>query len=399
MRPTRALIDMDALRRNLARVREAAPSRRVIAIIKADGYGHGLCRVASALEEADAFGVACVEEASLLRAAGVEKRILLLEGFFSAEELSTIARLRLDLVVHNKEQLRQLLDASLDWPAAIWLKIDTGMHRLGFPPEEAREAWYRLAGNHNVAGPVRVFTHLACADDPSDNRTPQQMACFRDALEGVDAETSAANSAGILSWQETHGDWVRPGIMLYGVSPFMEGTGADHGLSPVMTLSTALLAVNRCRRGDAVGYGATYVCPEDMPVGVAAIGYGDGYPRHAPAGTPVLLNGRRVPLIGRVSMDMITLDLRDQPDARSGDPVTLWGLGLPVEEIARQAGTIAYELLCGVTPRVVREAVGSSQLAAASGQGIARRSAGGKKGAIRSGRRAPGGRKGAGRSK
>ncbi len=368
MRPTRALIDMDALRRNLARVREVAPAQRVIAIIKADGYGHGLCRVASALEQADAFGVACVEEGSLLRAAGVEKRILLLEGFFSAEELSTIAQLGLDLVVHNKEQLRQLLDASLDWPVAVWLKIDTGMHRLGFPPEEAREAWYRLAGSHNVAGPVRAFTHLACADDPSDNRTAQQMACFRDVLEGVDAETSAANSAGILSWPETRGDWVRPGIMLYGVSPFMDGTGADQGLSPVMTLSTALLAVNRCRRGDAVGYGATYVCPEDMPVGVAAIGYGDGYPRHAPAGTPVLLNGRRVPLIGRVSMDMITLDLRDQPDARPGDPVMLWGPGLPVEEIARQAGTLAYELLCGVAPRVERVAVGGSQLAAGGGQ-------------------------------
>ncbi len=376
MRPTRALIDTDALRRNLGRVHVAAPGRRVIAIIKADGYGHGLCRVAHALDQADAFGVACVEEGSRLRGAGIEKRILLLEGFFSADEISAVSELGLDLVVHNQDQLSQLLGASLDWPVAVWLKIDTGMHRLGFRPEVAREAWQRLADSHNVAGPVRILTHLACADDLSDDSTPRQMSRLREAVGGLDAEISTANSAGILGWPGTHGDWVRPGIMLYGISPFAQGVGMDEGLSPVMTLGTSLLAVNRCSRGDAVGYGASYVGPEDMPVGVAAIGYGDGYPRHAPSGTPVLLNGRRVPLIGRVSMDMITLDLRSQPHAGPGDPVVLWGPGLPVEEVARQAGTIAYELLCGVAQRVIREEAGGI---AAGGQ----RAAGGKKGAGR----------------
>ena len=368
MRPTRALIDTDALRRNLGCVRKATGGRRVIAIIKADGYGHGLCRVAHALEGADAFGVACLEEGSRLRAAGVEKQILLLEGFFSADELRDIAQLGLDLVLHNEEQLRQLLEASLDWPVTVWLKVDTGMHRLGFRPEQARGAWQRLVGSHNVAEPVRVLTHLACADDLTDYATSKQMARLRQAIAGVDAEVSAANSAAVLGWPETHGDWVRPGIMLYGVSPFPDGSGVEQGLSPVMTLRTSLLAVNRCCRGDAVGYGASFVCPEDMPVGVAAIGYGDGYSRHVPQGTPVLLNGRRVPLIGRVSMDMITLDLRTQPQARPGDPVILWGPDLPVEEVARQVGTIAYELLCGVAQRVVREEVGSGQGLTGSGQ-------------------------------
>ncbi len=360
-RPALARIDIDAFQQNLSRAREAAPHQQVIAVVKADGYGHGLCRVASALTNADAFGVASLEEARQLREAGIEKRILLLEGFFSADELSMVARLGLDLVIHNEEQLGALEAASLARPVSVWLKIDTGMHRLGFAPEKARHIWYRLAGGRNVDGPVRAFTHLACADDPADERTHEQMTQLRKALAGIETEISAANSAGILGWPETHGDWVRPGIMLYGVSPFLQGDGMDCGLMPVMTVSTDLIAVHQCYAGDAVGYGATYVCPEDMMVGVAAIGYGDGYPRHAPSGTPVLLNGRRVPLIGRVSMDMITLDLRTQPDARAGDPVILWGPDLPVEEIARQAGTIAYELLCGVTPRVRKETVSVRQ--------------------------------------
>jgi alanine racemase len=351
-RPARALIDLDALAHNLQRVRQAAPSRRVIAIVKAEAYGHGLARVAGALNEADAFGVASVEEGTRLRDAGCRRPILLLEGFFSPEEILPISQLGLDVVLHHRLQMDWLEAASLPEPVRVWVKVDTGMHRLGFPPGEVAEVWGRLGRSPNVAGPVRAMTHLACADDRDDPRTQEQVARFAKTVQGIRAEISIANSAGILAWPQTHGDWIRPGIMLYGVSPFIGGIGADEGLQPVMTLSTRLIAVNRCRPGDAVGYGATWECPEAMNIGVAAVGYGDGYPRHLPNGTPVLVNGRRVPLVGRVSMDMITLDLRTEPEARPGDPVVLWGPDLPVEEIARRAGTIAYELLCGVTSRV-----------------------------------------------
>jgi alanine racemase len=365
-RPARALIDLDALGHNLRRVRQVAPSPRVIAIVKAEAYGHGLARAAGALDEADALGVASVEEGARLRDAGCRKPILLLEGFFSPDELEPISRLGLDVVLHHRLQLEWLEVASVPKPVRVWVKVDTGMHRLGFPPSEVADAWGRLGRSSNVAGPVRAMTHLACADDRDDPRTHEQVARFAKTLEGIRAETSIANSAGILAWPQTHADWVRPGIMLYGVSPFIEGNGVDEGLEPVMTLSTRLIAVNRCHAGDAVGYGATWRCPEAMSIGVAAAGYGDGYPRHLPNGTPVLVNGRRVPLVGRVSMDMITLDLRTQPDARTGDPVVLWGPDLPVEEIARRAGTIAYELLCGVTSRVPKEFLASQ---AEAGQG------------------------------
>ncbi len=356
-RPTRAIIDLHALRHNLDRVRAAAPRQRVMAIVKADAYGHGLVRAARALAGADAFGVASLEEAQRLREAGVSQPVLLLEGCFAPEELEPASRLGLDLVIHHARQLEELEAAPLPAPVRVWLKLDTGMHRLGFAPGQVRALLGRLKVSRNVAGPVRLMTHLACADDPADHYTSLQVRVFREAVAGMQGETSLANSAGVLAWPEAHGDWVRPGIMLYGVSPFLAGKGADHDLVPVMTLQTRLIAVNACRRGDAIGYGATWVCPQDMPVGVAAVGYGDGYPRHAPTGTPVLVNGQRVPVVGRISMDMITLDLRTQPRAVPGDPVVLWGAGLPLEEVSRYAGTIAYELLCGVTGRVPKESV------------------------------------------
>jgi alanine racemase len=208
-----------------------------------------------------------------------------------------------------------------------------------------------------VQRPLRFMTHLACADEPGHPATARQLERLREALDGLEGEVSVANSAGVLAWPATHGDWVRPGIMLYGLSPFPDRTGIQDGLRPAMTLETRLIAVNYCRAGEAVGYGGAWVCPEDMPVGVAAAGYGDGYPRHAPSGTPVLVNGARVPLAGRVSMDMLTLDLRTQPRACPGDPVVLWGPALPAEEVAGRAGTIAYELVTGITGRVPREVV------------------------------------------
>jgi len=350
-RPARARIDLQALQHNLGRARQAAPRSRVVAIIKANAYGHGLTPAAQALREADAFGVACLEEAVALREAGFDQRIVLLEGLFSADDIGLINGYRLDTVVHHPAQLDLLQDARLTRPLDVWLKIDSGMHRLGFAPGEAAAASARIAAVPQVAT-LRYMTHFACADEPDNERTPQQARVFSESLQSLAGERSLANSAAILGWPETHAEWVRPGIMLYGGSPLAGHTAEQLDLQPVMTLGTRLIAVSRHRRGEAIGYGGTWVCPEDMPVGVAAIGYGDGYPRHAPNGMPVLVNGARAALAGRVSMDMICIDLRAHPDAQVGDEVILWGRDLPVDEIAALAGTISYELLCGVSRRV-----------------------------------------------
>ncbi len=351
-RPARALIDIKAMRANLQRVREAAPSARALAVIKANGYGHGIIRTAEALHEADAFGVACLEEGELLREAGIAHPIVLLEGFFEAAELPEIARNHLSVVVHHEHQLRLLETADLPRPLSVWLKIDTGMHRLGFAPARAREACTRLRACHNVVPRIRLMTHLANADDRRDPMTGRQIALFENTVRDLPGERSIANSAGILGWPQSKADWVRPGIMLYGASPFTDTTGPDEKLRPVMTLTSRLIAINRLRHGDPVAYGGAFVCPEDMPVGVVGIGYGDGYPRAITDGTPVWIRGRRLPIVGRVSMDMICIDLRALPEADIGDEVELWGRHLPVEEIARCASTIAYELLCGITQRV-----------------------------------------------
>jgi alanine racemase len=322
-----------------------------MAAIKANGYGHGLVRVANALDESDSFGVACIDEALELRAAGVTAPIILLEGFFHPDEIPLVEQHRLELLLHHPAQIAALEQATIDKPIRVWLKVDTGMHRLGVPPEETASLWQRLE-RHPGLHPLGQMTHLACADEPDHPATAIQLELFRRATESLPGERAIANSAGVLGWPETHAEWVRPGIMLYGVSPFIAGRAAEHDLKPVMTLSSELIAVNQLNKGDTVGYGGIWRCPEAMMVGVVAVGYGDGYPRHAVTGTPVLVNGRRVPLIGRVSMDMVCVDLRTQPEARIGDPVVLWGDGLPVEEIAESAGTIAYELLCSITQRV-----------------------------------------------
>ena len=350
-RATRAVIDLSALRHNLAQTRRAAPQSKIIAVVKANGYGHGLMRVARALSGVDAFGVACLDEALALRAAEITTPIVLLEGFTLPEDIEQLARHDLQAVVHHDTQV-QMLEAAASKPLAVWLKVDTGMHRLGFAPAVVPAMHARLTRCAGVAPDIRFMTHLANADDRGSALTVQQVALFEDTIRGFDGERSIGNSAGLLGWPECRSDWVRPGIMLYGVSPFAEASGAQHGLRPVMTLHSELIAVNHFRRGDPIGYGGIWRCPEDMPVGVVAIGYGDGYPRHAESGTPVLVNGRRVPLVGRVSMDMVCVDLRRQPRARVGDPVILWGDGLPVEEVAQHAGTIGYQLLCAVTQRV-----------------------------------------------
>lgn len=359
MRVAQAVIDLPALRHNLQRARAAAPDTRVLAAIKADGYGHGQVAVARNLADgADALGVACLKEALALREAGIDTAIVLLEGFFHPDELPAIVEHGLEMVVHHPFQLEALDGLRPGRPIPVWLKVDTGMHRLGFPPAQAARVWQWLGERPAVVAPVGLLTHLANADERDDPTTGAQLARFDAALAGCPgAQRSIANSAGVLGWPESHADWVRPGIMLYGCSPFPGRIGPDEALRPVMTLRSALMAVNRLEAGDRVGYGGTWTAPEPMPVGVVAVGYGDGYPRHAPNGTPVLVNGRRVPLVGRVSMDMVTVDLRGQPDARVGDPVVLWGEGLPVEEVAGAAGTISYELICGVTQRVERTMV------------------------------------------
>jgi alanine racemase len=351
-RPARVVINLAALHHNLARIRMLAPHSKIMAIVKADAYGHGITRVARSLRSTDAFGVACLEEARELRAAGISHPIILLEGPYSGTEMSEIAALELDIVVHDESQVCMLEKAHLARPVAVWLKIDSGMHRLGFLPELTRTIWQRLHNCAAVANNIRLMTHLANASERNDAMTATQLQCFRSVTDGISAELSVANSAGVIAHPATHMDWIRPGLMLYGVSPMSDSTSQEEGLQPVMTLESRLIAIKLLHANEPVGYGATWRCPEDMPVGVVAAGYGDGYPRHAPSGTPVVVNGEQVALIGRASMDMLTVDLRKQPDARVGDPVVLWGAGLPVEEIAKHAGTIPYELLCGVHKRL-----------------------------------------------
>ncbi|OOZ41103.1 alanine racemase [Solemya pervernicosa gill symbiont] len=351
-RGAKAVIDLRALRSNLQTARRAAPQSRVMAVVKANGYGHGLLRVAQALEAADALAVASVDEAVVLRDGGISRPIVVLEGCFDQEDLSRAAELDLQLALHAEFQLQLLEQCELSGPVTIWIKIDTGMHRLGFSPESATAAGERAMASGAVSKPLRWMTHLACADDLADSRTFTQLERFADALQGIEGERSIANSAGTLGWPAAQADWVRPGIMLYGSSPFIAGSASASGLKPVMILTTRIIAVTALKMGDEVGYGASWVCPEDMVVGVAAIGYGDGYPRHAPSGTPVVVNGRRHPLIGRVSMDMITIDLSRAPNTQPGDPVELWGAQISVDEVAEAASTISYELLCGVTTRV-----------------------------------------------
>ncbi len=348
-----ALIDLAALRHNLGVARQRAPASRIWAVIKADAYGHGLERAATALAGADGFAVARVEEALRLRAAGVAQPILVLTGALSQEETAAAQAHRLDLALHQGEQMTWLEALSPGFPLRVWIKVDTGMHRLGLDPTEVAAIQQRLAACPRVAPMPGLMTHLANADNPEDPLTDRQCQRLR-ALARPDQALNIGNSGGLLGCPAARADWVRPGIMLYGGSPFTGLSAMELGLEPVMTLKTQISAIHHFHAGDRIGYGGTFSCPEDMPVGVAAIGYGDGYPRHARSGTPVLVGGQRVALIGRVSMDSITLDLRKAPGTQLGDEVILWGRDQPVEEIAHSAGTINYELLCGLSARVHR---------------------------------------------
>ncbi len=354
-RTTVATIHLGALRHNLARIKAMAAPAKVMAVVKADAYGHGLERVARALDaDADAFAVAALGDGLRLRAAGHRQRIVVLSGPDSGSDIAEMQRLQLDATIHHEAQLQWLAQAL---PARgrlrVWLKVDSGMHRLGFAPEQVPAAHARILAMPGIDPEIGLLTHFSDSEVFDGEQTPAQIARFAEATCLFSGPRSLSNSAAVLGWPEARGDWVRTGGLLYGLSVVDGKNGADFGFRPAMTLSTQLIAINQIRRGERIGYNGSWTCPEDMPVGVAAVGYGDGYPRSAAVGTPVLVGGRRVPLIGRVSMDLITLDLRETPGAKIGDPVTLWGDPLAVEQVAAHAGTISYDLTCGMTRRVL----------------------------------------------
>ena len=351
-RPTQAFIDLSALTHNLTVVRRHAPYSRIMAILKANAYGHGLLHAASALKEVDGFALLELDAAICLRDAGYQHPILLLEGFFSTEELAIFERYRLSAVIHHTEQIA-MLSASKHCNLDLFIKINTGMNRLGLAPKQFPHAIGKLIDKQYHQN-ITLMTHFASADVPHEEENiMQQLQCF----EAITKEygqypRSLANSAAIIHYPVTHTDWVRPGIMLYGASPFSDITAAELNLRPVMTLSSKIIAIQDLEAGERVGYHGLFKTDEPMRIGIVACGYADGYPRHAPTNTPILINNQRSRILGRVSMDMLAVDLTGIENAGLNSPVTLWGKGLDVDEVARSAGTTSYELLCALSPRV-----------------------------------------------
>ena len=361
----RALIRLGALRQNLSVIRATAPGAKVMAVIKANAYGHGMVTVARNLDDADAFAVARLPEAISLHEAGIDKPIVLLAGVMTSSELTEAMLRNLEIVVHCAEQI-ELLEAAGTGGATVWLKFDTGMNRLGFPPEKADTLIDRLRACKAV-GELRLMSHLASADEPDNAMTKYQFELFQSVVDGFDGAVSIANTPGTLGWTQItdaqkilgfEGEhWIRPGLALFGISPFAGRNGADLGLSPVMQFEARLIAVKPLHEGARVGYRGRYQSEDDSVLGIISAGYGDGYTRHFRTGTPVLIDGRRVPLIGNVSMDMIAVDLGADACDKVGDIVTLWGPELPVEEVAPWADAIPYELVCGVMNREASEIV------------------------------------------
>ncbi len=354
-RPTVARIDLEALRHNYSTACQRAGNARVMAVVKADGYGHGIARVASALADlAPKYAVACLEEAVAIREAGLAQPVVLLQGVHAETDLANCAEQGFEPVLHSEQQLTWLAD-SRNRPR-LWLKVNSGMNRLGFHPEELANVMQRL----DRAGALATFegfvTHFACADDVDSSMTVRQTEVFEQATAAwPDRMRSVGNSAAHFLPGQPLYDWSRPGIMLYGGSPMIGKTGRQLGLEPVMSLEAPLISTRMVPAGESVGYGASWVADRDTRMGMVAIGYGDGYPRHAGTNTPAAINGQRIRLIGRVSMDMLAVDLTGAPDAKEGDSVELWGSTVGVDEVATYAGTIAYELLTGITARVRRQ--------------------------------------------
>jgi alanine racemase len=359
-RPTQASISLEALRHNYAVAKRHAPRSRVLAVVKANAYGHGVDRAARALNHADGFATVELDSAIRLRERGYSGTILLLEGFFDPSELADIAALGLAIVVHDENQLRALETQRPAKPLDVHFKINTGMNRLGFPIATARANLERLQKS-GIARSITLMTHFATADGPEG--IGEAMRRFDEATDGIALPRSLANSAAIFSHPASHADMVRLGIGLYGATPFADRTAESLGLRSAMTLSSRLIAVQDLMPGDRVGYGGEFSSIAPMRVGVVAGGYGDGYPRHAKSGTPILVGGVRTNVVGRISMDMLTVDLAPVPDANVGTPVVLWGDGLPIDEVAMFADTVGYELMCALAPRVavveqVRPSVG-----------------------------------------
>ncbi len=351
-------LDGAALRGNLAVARRLAPGRRIWAVIKAEAYGHGMLWAARQLAAtADGLSVSCLEEAVVLREAGITAPVLVLQGPRTADEWTLCAQLRVQPVLHEAAQLAGLRAFAGNLPG-LWIKLDTGMHRLGFPPERAQALFEAFRSHPAARQGLHWMTHLACADRPGHPQNRTQLAAFSAALSGLPGDRSLANSAAVVSGlaaeslPEPADEWLRPGIMLYGPGPLDGVEGRLQGLKPVMTVQAPLIAIRTVEPGACIGYGATWTALRRTRLGVVAMGYADGYPRHAPSGTPVRLHGRECPLIGRVSMDMLEIDLSAVPEAVVGDPVMLWGEGLPVERIAAAAGTISYDLLTRVAGRL-----------------------------------------------
>jgi alanine racemase len=360
-RPTKATIDLQALRDNFALAQSLAPDSQTMPMVKANAYGHGMVEVAQALADiAPAFGVACIEEALELREAGINQPILLLEGTFDADEVNTAALKGFWLMVENHPQKEAVINADIAQRVNVWLGVDTGMHRLGFSPSEALDTYQALKASRNVSDQIVVASHFACAEDFDSDFTHQQLATFDKVVESLDSDPenplskSLANSASILGRPDTHKDWNRPGYMIYGASPFDHPQDNADKLKPVMSLTSAVISVRNISAGEKVGYSGKWTAERPSTIATIGIGYGDGYPRTAPYGTPVMVNGIECPLVGSVSMDMITVDVTDLESVAIGDQVELWGVQLPVNKVAAHCGTLGYELLTRMPARVPR---------------------------------------------
>ncbi len=351
---TEVIIDLAALKHNVSMARKAAPYSKLMAVIKANAYGHGMLDIAKALSDVEGFAVARIDEAIKLREAGVTQTIMVFTGFLSADEVRQFSHYDLDAVIHSEYQLELLNASAAVKPLSVWLKINTGMNRLGVDSSAVTRLNDGLQLSGKVRLPIKLMTHLACADDMSRPTTTQQIELFDACTSGLAGEQSIANSAGLLGWQQARRHWVRPGIMLYGGSPFCNAAASDDGLLPVMTLKSSVLSLQTVKKGECVGYGGVWQAKKTSLIATVGIGYGDGYPRHAEIGTFVLLGRQQAPLVGRVSMDSINIDVSQCESVQVGDEVVLWGEGLPIEELAEKSGTISYELMCGVTERVLR---------------------------------------------
>lgn len=349
-RPIRATISRAALAHNLTVAKRHAGHAKVWAVTKANAYGHGIERAARAFEAADGFAVLDFAEAERLRHAGVKKPVLMLEGFFEPADIELLSRHALTPVIHSAEQVKMLAGARLADGLDLYLKVNSGMNRLGFAAAELGAA-YKALRTHPKVRRITFMTHFADADGASG--VAAQLASFEALTQPFDVQARCiANSAALIRFPEARADWVRPGIMLYGGSPFADLSAEELGLKPAMTLTSQIIGIQKLERGERIGYGFAYEATGPMTVAIVACGYADGYPRHAPTGTPVLVNGKRARLVGRVSMDMISVDVSDLRDARIGIPVTLWGEGLPADEVGAAAGTLSYELFTKLTARV-----------------------------------------------